>query len=226
MTRHHDLPSLRHWCMFAIASVFCLTAIQTASAVPILEVQLQNVPDVLVQAMLVDYDSAGSLLMANGTAVQFDDDGVGPAEPILNGGFSLTSTIDDLGFTSGSLTISGTIPTLGFNSGTLLTGTLTDGGTPPPAGSTDQLHFTFDPTGGDLFPAYSVGTGVGGIIMSSTGFPGDFSMNFDNAIAPGLGSGSADIGVVVPEPASAAFCLLFLTPAFMVVRRRVARVTR
>ena len=108
---------------------------------------------------------------------------------------------------------------MGFNSGTLLTGTLTDGGTPPP-GSTDQLHFVFDPTGGDLFPAYSVGTGIGGVIMSSTGFPGDFSMDFDNAITPGIGSGSADVGVVVPEPGSAAICYLLLTPAFVLARRR------
>lgn len=179
--------------------LFSAVFLSVAHAQPILDLQLENVPDILAQFILVEYDSASDLLTATGTAVQFDDDGVGLAEPINNGNFSLTSTIDDIGFTSGSLVVSGTIASLGFNSGTLLTGNLTDGGTPPPVGSTEQLHFTFDVTGGDAGSLYS---GTGGIIMSSTGFPGDFSVDFDNAITPGLGNGAADVGLVVPEPTS------------------------
>ena len=88
VTRQHDLPSLRHRGTFAVALVICLSAIQTASAVPILEVQLENVPDVFAQAILVSYDAAGNVLTATGTAVQYDDDGVGPAEPISTARFS------------------------------------------------------------------------------------------------------------------------------------------
>lgn len=180
-----------------LVSVFVNSA---AQATPVLSLDLQDFPDVLAQFILVDYDAGTDSLTADGTAVQYDDDGVGDAEPILNGTFSLSSIIDDVGFTSGSLTITGTIPSLGFNSGTLLTGTLTDGGTPPPPGISDQLHFTFDDTGGDLAPSYSAGTG--GIVMSFTGFPGDFSADF------GSSSGAADISLVVPEPGSLTICAL------------------
>ena len=166
-----------------------------------LNLSLSNFPDIFSGAIDVTYTAATGSFSATGTALSFDDDGVGAAETIVAGGFALSATITNAGvLTGGTLTITGTVPTLGFNSGTLLTGTLTALGFSNTGG--DPLEFLFTVTGGDAAGLYG---GTGGIILSSTSFPATlFNQDFNNLIAgiPGTGSGVSDTAVPVPEPTS------------------------
>lgn len=172
-----------------------------AQAAP-LNLVLNDTPDIVSSFIDVAYDAVTDTLTASGFALELDDDGSIPAEAIAGGSFDLVATIDGAGvMTAGSLTISGTVATLGYNSGTLLTGTLTDFGFPDAGG--DPLEFLFDVTGGDAAGLYGGGSLTGGIIMSATGFTGDFTSDFSNLISgiPGTGSGVADVAPV-PVPAA------------------------
>jgi len=108
-------------------------------------------------------------LSANGFASSLD------GSPIAGGTFTLSADISAGGIlNSGTIAITGTSGI--YNSGTLISGSLTEVG----FGANEVLEFLFDPTGGDLFAAY---TGRrGGIILSASGYNGDeFNSNFASA---------------------------------------------
>ncbi len=109
---------------------------------------------------------------------------------------------------SGTLTIEGAIPTLSSipipSVTTLLTGDLTAFGFD---GSNDPFEFLFIVTGGAL---QSIFTPVSGQILTSTGFGGTFTADFDNLLF-GIGTGSNDSASALagtPEPST---ILLFIT---------------
>jgi hypothetical protein len=86
-----------------------------------------------------------------------------------------------------------------------LTGTLTDFGFL--AAGSDPLEFLFTVTGGDAAGLYGGGAIPGGVILSATGFTGDFTSDFDNLSGgvPGTGTGVSN---VAPVPLPAALWLL------------------
>jgi len=186
----------------AVCACFIGLVPSLAQAAP-LNLTLNDVPDIVSQFIDVTYDSGLQALTASGFALELDDDGSVPAEPIAGGIFYLTATIDNAGNLvggTGTITIGGTVASLGFNSGTLLTGTLTAFGFPN-AGS-DPFEFLFDVTGGDAAALYGGGSVPGGVILSGTGFGGDFTSDFDNLnIGPGTGIAVANVGTV-PIPAA------------------------
>ncbi len=193
-TELHEFRSFCHQQAFRIKATFAATLLFTAGGVQAasLNLSLNDFPDILSQFIAVSYTQSTDQLSAIGFALEINDDGVGDAEGITNGTFSLTAAIDNTGnLSGGSVEIGGTVPTLGFNSGTLLTGTLTDFGFPDAGG--DPLEFLFDVSGGDVAPLY--GGLPGGIILAATGFGGDFNVDFAN------GTGVADVAPV-PIPAA------------------------
>jgi hypothetical protein len=156
-----------------------------------LNLTLADTPDFLIQLTTVAYDAGTDSLTATGTAANLDDDGT--TESITGGSFTLTASIDASGaLSSGTLSVGGTIASLGYNSGTLLTGDLTAFGFLDSGG--DPLEFLFEVTGGDAAGLYP---DTAGVILSNTGFDGDFTTNFQNN-----GDGSADIAPPVPLPAA------------------------
>ncbi len=170
-----------------------------AQAAP-LNLTLNDFPDIVSGFIDVTYNAGTGSFSASGFALTLDDDGVGAAEDITGGTFDLSATIDAAGSLSGGmLSIGGTVASLGFNSGTLLTGNLTAFGFPNAGG--DPLEFLFDVTSGEAASLY--GSVPGGIILSATGFTGNFNADFDNLIGgiTGTGSGVADVAPV-PLPAA------------------------
>ena len=169
----------------------------------LLGVQLVDVPDIASGFISVTYDAAGDQLTASGFALLFDDDGMGPAENIINGTFLLEATITDGGMSDGgTLTIMGDIPGLGVG-GTLLSADLNAFGFM--TGGGPLFDFLFKVTGGSLADDFYPVSSVIGMIMSGVSFPGhDFTGDFDNLLGgiPGTGSAVADIGV--PAPATLA----------------------
>ncbi|MFC1773566.1 hypothetical protein ACFL3A_09470 [Pseudomonadota bacterium] len=182
----------------AMCACFIVLVPSLAQAAP-LNLTLNDVPDILAQFIDVTYNAASDAFVASGFALEIDDDGSVPPEEILNGTFDLSATIDATGtLIGGSLTIGGTVPTLGFTSGTLFTGTLTAFGFPN-VGS-DPFEFLLDVTGGDAASLY--GSGPAGVILSGTGFGGDFVSDFSNlSTGPGTGIAVANVGTV-PIPAA------------------------
>ena len=169
-----------------------------ARAIP-LDLNLSDSPQIATFSINVNYRAKQDRFTADGTPLEFDDDGIGAPEIISNGIYNITATIDQLGNASGgSLTIDGTIASLGFNSGTLLTGNLTAFGFPDAGG--DPLEFLFDVTGGDAFSLFGP---VVGIKLSDSGFTGSFASNFKNN-----GNGRNEASPPVPEPGT---FLLMLT---------------
>ncbi len=170
-----------------------------------LGITLFDFPDIMSAFIDVTYDAAGDSLIASGTALELDDDGVGPPLAISGGSFDLSASIDDTGtLVGGTLSIGGTVAALGFSSGTLLTGDLLAFGFPDAGG--DPLEFLFNPTGGDAAGLFS---GLpGGVILTGSSFGGSFTENFDNLIGghPGTGSGVANTAPV-PEPSALALLL-------------------
>lgn len=155
-----------------------------------LNLNLNSEPDIFSSFINLDYSAAGSLLTASGFALNLS---LGGTNDIAGGSFDLSASIDNAGvFSGGTLDIGGTIAGLGFNSGTLLTGTLTAFGFNGAGG--DPLEFLFNATGGDALGLYS---GLGGIILSGTGFGGSFANDFGSNPFGAM----ADVGVV-PVPAA------------------------
>ena len=182
-----------------LSGLFLLSA--SAHAAP-LNLTLFDFPDIVSTFIDVTYDAGTDSFVASGFALELDDDGSVPAEAIDGGTFDLSASIDSSGSLSGgALTIGGTVASLGFISGTLLTGSLTAFGFPNAGG--DPLEFLFDVTGGDAASLYGGGSIPGGIILSATGFTGDFTSDFDNLFSgnPGTGSGVANVAPV-PLPAA------------------------
>jgi hypothetical protein len=165
-----------------------------------LDLTLQRSPDVVSGFIDVSYNSTTDLFGASGFAFELNDDGIGIPESIVGGTFGLNANIDASGVLgSGTITLGGTVPSLGFNSGTLLTGTLVNFGFPSTG---DPLEFVFSATGGDAAGLY--GPGPIGVILSSSGFEGNFTSSFDNLIGqfPGTGLAFSDVAPVVPLPGS------------------------
>ena len=184
----------------AVCACFIVLVPSLAQAAP-LNLTLNDVPDIVAQFIDGTYNSASDAFVASGFALEIDDDGSVPAEPIASGTFDLTATIDNAGnLVGGTIAIGGTVASLGFNSGTLLTGTLTAFGFPN-VGS-DPFEFLFDVTGGDAAALYGGGSVPAGVILSGTGFGGDFNSDFDNlSTGPGTGIAVANVGSV-PIPAA------------------------
>lgn len=184
----------------AMCACFIVLVPSLAQAAP-LNLTLNDVPDIVSQFIDVTYDASLQTLTASGFALELDDDGSVPAEPIAGGTFDLTATIDNAGnLVGGTIAIGGTVGSLGFNSGTLLTGALTAFGFPN-VGS-DPFEFLFDVTGGDAAALYGGGSVPAGVILSGTGFGGDFASDFDNlSTGPGTGIAVANVGTV-PIPAA------------------------
>jgi len=177
----------------ALAAVLIMGTSSLAQAAP-LNLTLNDFPDIVSSFITVNYDPTSDVFTANGFAQELDDDGSVPAEAILAGTFGLTTTIDAFGVLSGgTLTIGGTVASLGFNSGTLLTGDLTALGF---NNAGDPLEFLFDVTGGDAFALYGGGSLSGGIILSNSGFEG----NWENSFTADA-TAASDTGVV-PVPAA------------------------
>ena len=184
----------------AMCACFIVLVPSLAQAAP-LNLTLNDVPDIVSQFIDVTYDASLQTLSASGFALELDDDGSVPPEPIAGGTFDLTATIDNAGnLVNGTIAIGGTVASLGFNSGTLLTGTLTAFGFPSVGG--DPFEFLFDVTGGDAAALYGAGSVPAGVILSGTGFGGDFGSDFDNlSTSPGTGIAVANVGTV-PIPAA------------------------
>lgn len=183
---------------------------------------LESYPDIISQIVGVEYNYTPSgLFTATGYALGLDNDGSGLPEDITDGAggpgnFSLIAFITGDGtFSSGTLKIDGEVPTLtGFDSGTLLTGNLTAFDFPAP-GDGQSLGFLFDVTGGDAAGLFGGNGPGGGVILTGTGYGGQFDPAFECTGLDGTGSactslddkdfsgtGNADTGVVVPEPAT------------------------
>lgn len=155
-------------------------------------------PDVFSSFIDISYDAGSDIFQADGFATTLDDDGIGAAEGIAGGLFSLNATIDQSGSLSGgTIAIAGTVANLGFTSGTLLTGNLTDIGFADTGG--DPLEFLFSITGGDLAGLYG---GTGGVILSNTSFT-SWLNSFQNAPFAGV----SDTFAVSPIPVPAAVWL-------------------
>jgi hypothetical protein len=170
----------------------------TSPAYASLDLSLQRSPDVVSGFIDVSYNSMTDLFGASGFAFELNDDGIGIPETIFGGTFGLNANIDGFGVLgNGTIALGGTVPSLGFNSGTLLTGTLNNFGFPTTG---DPLEFVFSVTGGDAAGLF--GPGPIGVILSNSGFIGNFTSDFDNRIGQYPGSAYADVAPVVPLPGS------------------------
>ncbi|NND61040.1 MAG: VPLPA-CTERM sorting domain-containing protein [Gammaproteobacteria bacterium] len=181
----------------SILTCFAVFALGSAAQAAPLNLVLQDSPDIISSFIDVSYDAATDSLSASGFALDINYTDTDQAA-IAGGLFQLDAVIDSAGnLLGGALTISGTVAELGYNSGTLLTGTLDQFG----AGAGDPLEFIFTVTGGDAAALYG---GFGGIILAQTGYSGSFNSDFDNLISgiPGTGTGVADVAAV-PIPAAA-----------------------
>jgi len=162
-----------------------------------LSLSLLPAPDILSGFIDVSYDSTTDLFDATGFALELND-GIGDPKAIFEGAFDINALIDEFGVLGGgTIAVDGVVPSLGFVSGTLLTGILTDFGFPP---SGDPLEFVFSVTGGDAAGLF--GHGPIGVILSGSGFDGDFTSSFDNRIDQFPGAAFSDVAPVVPLPGS------------------------
>lgn len=158
------------------ASLLVATASSPAAATA-LDLTLQGSPDMMCDFIEVRYDAATGTLTATGFAEDFAT-GVLERNPILNGTFEITANLASSGeLKSGVLTVNGEVPSLGIPQGVLLTGKLNDLG-----GEKDgPLELKFDTSGGAL--GFNFGPLVN-VIVSQSGFPGDFAQSFtSNPIA-------------------------------------------
>lgn len=173
--------------MVTLGLLMSLLVATTGQAAP-LYLDLNSEPDIFVSGITVGYDSTSGNFSANGFSQQFNGMNLDVVDA-----FSLTANINSTTgvLTNGLFSIAGEFNLLGFNSGTLLEGTITDFGFGTALG--DPLEFLFTATGGDAQGLYN---GLGGIILGSSSFGGDFSTYTGGSMAV------ADVGVV-PIPAAA-----------------------
>ena len=136
-------------------------------------------PDITSGFIVVNYNATTDVLQATGTALSLDFDGIAPPDHAISGGsFSLTANINASGsLVSGTLTIGGTVAALGAGS-PLLTANLTQFGFSS-SPLTQVFEFTATVTGGSQAAAF--GTTIGTILNLGGGFGGSFNSNFTNA---------------------------------------------
>ena len=199
-----------------IVSMLLLFGFTAGAQATLLGITLEDNPDIVSAFIDINYDAGTQSLTADGFALQIDTGG--GVFPVAGGLFDLDAVIDNAGnLIGGSFSIFGTIAGLGFNSGTLLTGNLTAFGFPDAGGS--PFEFLFNTTGGDAAGLYG---STGGILLSETGFGGDWASDFDNLLSgiPGTGLGVADVApTMMPLPATFWLVLAGLV-AFRAARRR------
>ncbi|ARD44289.1 PEP-CTERM sorting domain-containing protein [Colwellia sp. PAMC 21821] len=177
-----------------------LIGMSVSSQASLIGLDLEENPDILSSFLKINYDASTRIFTAIGTADQLF---TGNTFIIEENSFTLTTSISNTGVLGddGIFTIGGIITSLGFSSNTMLTGNLTMLGFTDNLSGGGPLEFLFDVTGGDAKDLFG---SVGGIIMSDTGFDGDWSNDFGT----GMGyTAKADTGVPktsvsVPEPTS------------------------
>ena len=199
-------------CAF-VPGILLFGVVSSSASGALLGIDLADTPDIFASNLDVTFDASSDALLVTGFAKTFDDDGVGQAEFINNGTYTLMASIDDAGnATGGSLEITGDV--LG-NSGTLLTGDLVAFGfdDTSPNGQNMLLDFVFVVTGGELANAFYGGVGNQfGVIMDvdDDGFSGDWTLDFDNIPGgPGTGAGVSDNALLVPVPGVMAGMMLW-----------------
>ena len=198
-----------------LAYLFCAGSSARAELIP---VGLVDAPDILVQAVGVEYDFDAQVLSISGIAVQIDDDGLGAAEGITGGEITMSVPVDHSGIlidNTGTLLVEGEVSSLGFTSGTLLTATITDFGFSDPEGGISIQDFRFDITGGDASGLY--GSQAAMILSQITQFT-NWESDWDNFEFLTTGFAVGDIGV--PEPSS--WVLLFIGALALAAWRRRA----
>jgi len=95
--------------IFVTPGLLLLFSAGAARALP-LNLTLSDSPQIATFSINVDYKKNQDSFTANGTPLEFDDDGIGAPEIISNGTYSITATIDELGNANGgALVIDGTI---------------------------------------------------------------------------------------------------------------------
>ena len=203
----------------------CLLALVATSSAraDLLNLELLDFPDITSGFIDVMYDAGSDQFSATGFALTLDDDGIGSAESIIGGVFTITATISEGGlFSGGSLTIEGDV--LGFGS-SLLTADVLDFGFQNEGG--DLFEFEFEVTGGDLAIAGlygDPGTVVGVILdanFGGTGFFGSFDKDFNNNDGmAGFGLGVSDTAPMIPGPST---LLVLLAAGGLGARRRRSR---
>lgn len=162
----------------------------------------------------MNYVASTDAFTANGYAVSFYN-GTLPAFDIIDGTFQLNAFIDDSGslsLGSGNLSISGIVDTTPEQS-FLLTGTLTAFGFYEL--NSALFEFLFNVTGGNMADLYGGVGGVGGVILHSTGFSGNFGSDFSNS-----GAGFSDTGTTAPVPEPATLALLLMGIPLIFVTRK------
>ncbi len=172
---------------------------------------MQSAPDIMSSFIDISYNAGAQHFDADGYAMSFDDDGVGPGINITGPQFfSIDASINNLGNDlSGSLIINGNVLSYGPS---LLTASLSDFGWVD--GGMDTFEFLFTVTGGGLaIPAYYGNPGsTFGVILTTAGssFAGSWAVNFDNlgGNGPGFGEGVSDSAPLIPEPTSLALLVL------------------
>jgi hypothetical protein len=181
----------------------------TVQAFPELDLEV-GTPDLYSNAITVNYDSNSGVFTATGYASRLE--GLGD---IAGGTFSLSATI--VGDGAGAIATGGSIVIDG-NGGNLLTGSFAgDAGTVFGGNANGTLDFLFDIDGGDVAGLFGGIGGVGGLILSNSGFGGSFGSNFGtmyNAMANTFGHG----GPGVPIPGT--LWLLLAGSGWLIFRRR------
>lgn len=163
---------------FAAVMVLLAAAAATnpAQAAP-LDLTLQPTPDIMSDFIDVAYDTTKQSFTARGFAEEIS---TGNGDPVIieNGVFEISATITNGGeVVAGTLTVSGAVPSLGIGKGTLVSGKMRSVGTGEDGG---PMELQFDTDGGGL--AFDFGPVIN-VILSQSGFGGDFTRNFNSPIA-------------------------------------------
>jgi hypothetical protein len=166
------------------AGVFFMALVAAANiahAAP-LGLTLQGSPDISSDFIDLNYNAEDKTLTAYGFAEEIRSASAAAAT-IRNGTFEIIATISNSGeVKEGTITITGAVPALGLD-GTLLSGNIRAVGYESKDG---PLELQFDTSGGAL--AYDVGPLVN-VILSHSGFAGDFAHDFSSGSIAVAGTG-------------------------------------
>jgi hypothetical protein len=185
-----------------------LTLLASAAQAAPLNLVLAPVPDIRAANVIVAYDSFTDTLTASGSPIEYRD-GVPPEpEQFLPSSFALTATINGSGVASAAnFNVFGTVGGVS---------TLLLSGNPSTAfgfNSNGVLEFLFTVNGGSLASAYGGVGSQAAMIMSRSGFTGDWNQDFDSQLS------DVDIGKQVPAPATLPLLVAGLGVLFGLRRR-------